>query len=67
MIIVVWLLFALLAWLTLPNLFKKQWYREFATVVVIMAINLFLYTWIAWGKHLPAINTAITKLIIGSQ
>jgi len=63
MIILVWLVFAVLGWLTLPNLYKKQWYRELATVAVIMTVNLFLYTWLAWGKNLPEINTAITNLI----
>jgi len=65
MMIVVWLVFAALAWLTLPSLYKKKWYREFAAVAVITTLNLFLFTWLAWGKRVPEINTAITHFIQG--
>ncbi|MGE5450151.1 MAG: hypothetical protein ACM3PA_02090 [Methanomassiliicoccales archaeon] len=63
LIILVWLLFIGLCLMALPNLYKKRWYRELATVATLLVLDLVLFTWLAWGKHIPEINTFITTLV----
>lgn len=57
--------FAIVAFIQIPSLLKKNWRRELICFTVLWSIGLVLSVMIALGITLPPVSTIITQLITG--